>query len=104
MLKSRVCDKKDFPYGDNEGVKFYDPSCIKGMYECQDYCGKKCVKNCQLSHNPDCQRGSLPENFLYCPVRTESDHEKYLEYIHYDLVVDSNTKEGEKTLQENGKN
>ena len=37
-------------------------------------------------------------------MRTESDHDKYLEYIHYDLVVDSNTKEGEKTLQENGKN
>ena len=99
LLKSRVCNKKQFPYGDNEGVTFYDPSCIEEMYTCQDYCGKKCVKNCNINHDSECPRGTVPSNFLYCPLREEKDKTSSIPYVHYELVEDSNIKEGKKAYK-----
>ena len=96
LLKSLLCLKKDFPYGDNDGLTFYDPGCIESMYECQDLCGKKCINKCKMAHNPDCSRGKLAQNFLFCPMRLEKDKIKTLESIHYGLVIDSHTKEGKK--------
>ena len=93
LLKSLLCLKKDFPYGDNEGLTFYDPGCIESMYECQDLCGKKCINKCKMVHNPDCSRGKMAQNFLFCPMRLEKDKIKTLESIHYGLVIESHTKE-----------
>ena len=96
MLKSSVCDKSNFPYGDNENVTFYDPSCIEGMYLCKDLCGNKCQTNCKIPHNSKCTRGKLPSNFLNCPIRNNMDSNTSLEYLAYELVIDKNIKEGKK--------
>ena len=95
VLKSRICPKKVLPYASEEFGNYYDPACIKGMYECQNICGEKCKQECKdLEHPQGCGRGKLPENFLYCPSRTESPGT--LEYVSYGLVEDKMIKEGKK--------
>ena len=96
MLKSRVSEKKVFPFGDNENLSYYDPHCIKGIYECRDFCGKKCKKGCKIPHEENCFGGTLPANFLFCPTRSDTDNVNYLEFISYGLVEDKNIKEGKK--------
>ena len=98
LLKSRICEKKTLPYSEDESHTYYDPRCIKGMYSCSDMCGGRCQKSCQDdSHQADCGRGRLPDDFLFCPSRGE--HSTSLEYISYGLVEDPHIKEGKKTYK-----
>ena len=97
MLKSRLCEKKSFPYGDNENVKYYDPHCIEDMYICQDFCGKRCQNKCKIPHKTNCPRGKLPDLFLNCPSRLENSAN--LEYISYGLREDTTVKEGKATYK-----
>ena len=95
LLKSTVCQKKEWPYGDTTTVGYYDPTCIEGMYSCRDICGDKCKQECKISsHPPDCGRGKLTENFLFCPSRDSQD--VLLEYVSYGRAEDKLIKEGKK--------
>ena len=68
------------------------------MYLCSDMCGGRCQKSCQDdSHQAECGRGRLPDDFLFCPSRGE--HSTSLEYISYGLVEDPHIKEGKKTYK-----
>ena len=98
LLKSRICPKKVFPYGEEETGGYFDPSCSEGIYGCRDICGKKCKKECQkITHPPDCGRGKFPENFLFCPSQDQQGVS--LEYISYKLVEDKSIKEGKKVYK-----
>ena len=87
LLKSSLCEKKTFPYGDNENLEYYDPACIENMYECRDLCGEKCKKKCKANHVSTCMRGKLPDNFFFCPMRDPSDETNTLQYLKYELKV-----------------
>ena len=95
LLKSKICPKKKLPYGDEENDTYYDPNCIEGVYSCRDICGIRCRKECQkINHLQTCDRGKLPNNFMYCASQSNSEQE--LEYLTYSLVIDKNIKEGKK--------
>ena len=84
LLKSTLCGKRPFPYGDNEDLTFYNPGCIEDIFECKDLCGKKCQQKCKMPHDSSCLRGTLPHNAFYCPMQ---DNTKSLDYLKYELKV-----------------
>lgn len=61
MLKRLVCVKVKLSHMEKT---VYDPSCLR---YCPDLCGVRCRDQCNKEHD-DCQKGILPENFLYCPT------------------------------------
>ena len=95
LLKTTLCPKRKFPYGNNEDLTFYDPGCVENMYTCKDYCGKKCQKICkENNHDGVCQRGQLSDQFLFCPTREKSSQTTEMPYVSYKLVSDTTVKEG----------
>ena len=96
LLKSTLCGKRPFPYGDNEDLTFYNPGCIEDIFECKDLCGKKCQQKCKMPHDSSCLRGTLPHNAFYCPMQ---DNTKSLDYLKYELKVAKNIKEGKKAYK-----
>ena len=100
LLKSKICKKQPFPYGNEDNLTLYDPNCVKDMYICQDFCGKKC-KKCyeKVSHSGECQRGILNEEFMFCPMRSDIVNDENLEFISYELVLDKTIKEGKKAYK-----
>ena len=97
MLKSRVCPKKPFPYGDNTDKTYYNPGCITDMYKCKDLSGKKCGKACSpINHDGVCSRRELLAEFMACPSRNQLEDDNTIQYISYELVQDTAVKEGKK--------
>ena len=99
LLKSRICGKDAFPYGDSQYVSFYNPRCIDQIYTCKDLCGNKCIGDCTYPHD-GCARGKLTNNFLFCPMEP-IDQQQHTEipYVTYELVEAKDIKEGKQAYK-----
>ena len=92
LVKTTIFPKEVFPYGNSKFETYYKPSCIETILTCKDICGKKYKKECKTEHTA-CDRGKLPLNFMFCRMR-EDDSFDELPYAVYELVTESNVKEG----------
>ena len=101
LLKSKICAKQPFPYGQHNFETFYNPTCIEQIYTCKDLCGEKCIGNCNKPH-PGCNRGKLSSNFLFCP-KQPADIELEIPYMKYELVEAKDLKEGKKAYKKTDK-
>lgn len=93
LLKTMVCAKKIFPYGDPEHKFFYDPTCVIDHKSCKEVCGKKCKEDCKKQHTL-CARGKPGEDFLFCSSRSDLGSDIELPYVQYKYVKETNVKEG----------
>ena len=93
FLKTKICAKKTFPYGDPEHKFFYDPTCVIDHETCKEICGKRCNGSCKNLHT-DCDRGRTGEDFLVCISRGDFNIDTELPYVEYTYVKEVNVKEG----------
>ena len=93
VAKSAVCQKSPFPFGN--GHDAYSPSCVIDVNSCKEICGRKCTGVCKTQHL-QCDRGHLPNNFLYCQFSVNLMDEITLPYVTYEVVEETNVKDGKK--------
>ena len=93
VAKKTVCPKSKFPFG--LGRDSYSPSCVIDVHPCKDVCGKRCTGRCKEQHS-QCSRGHLHPDFLFCPSSTDEVVHSTLPYITYEVIEETNVKEGKK--------
>ena len=77
MLKSLVCEKKHLPHMTKT---IFDPNCLR---YCSELCGIRCQNRCNKDH-VDCQQGTPPEDFLFCPSAVSVAENVTLGFVTYE--------------------